>query len=591
MISRSPVREVSRAVSRRVWSGQRLLFSGRIVSRIEPQRCCADEFSKRVGRIRRKRICRGRRRHGVAEILFTQKDYAGSLPLFHRAAAKTKQPALALSARYFEARCLENLDRKDEAREAYQQVIDGKNPNPYRDDARAASGSILLARGKKGEALKQYEALSNETGKPALKAEAAVRAGLIAVDLQRDEKGKTDKALTEKATGLLQKAKAIPEAGKWRGIAQTGLLRLQYQTAQYTQLLAEYKRAQDQIPEEARAEMMLLVGNSQRQLGHPQEAEQIYREIIAKYPNREEAKDAQYQRLINLYNSNAPSLNAEVDAFLVANPSGERADQARLLKAEAFYKTQNFAEAASIYTELRASQLSPKLRAEAAYKLGWCCVQTKNGSGAVEAFSYFLQAFPDNAQVPSALAQRAVAYQEGKNYGAALADLSLLLANYSKAREREAALQQKALILGQQDNAKGMAGAFQQLLKEYPKSAVAAQANYYIGKAAFDDKDYKKAIASLNAARTLDKEQYGNLATLRILSSQFYLKDRKALTDEVDRFMTASPGPKIPAKNSEWLGIEYYNEKNYPAAEKYLTALSKSDNLGKCKPVFLVLSR
>ena len=525
--------------------------------------------------------------YGVAEILFTQKDYGGSLPLFHRAAAKTKQPALALSARYFEARCLENLDRKDEAREAYQQVIDGKNPNPYRDDARAAAGSILLARGKKSEALKQYEALSNETGKPALKAEAAVRAGLIAVDLQRDEKGgKTDKALAERAAGLLQKAKGIPEAGKWRGIAQTGLLRLQYQTAQYTQLLAEYKRAQDQIPEEARAEMMLLVGNSQRQLGHPQEAEQIYREIIAKYPNREEAKDAQYQRLINLYNSNAPSLNAEVDAFLVANPSGERADQARLLKAEAFYKTQNFAEAAPIYTELRASQLSPKLRAEAAYKLGWCCVQTKNGSGAVEAFSYFLQAFPDNAQVPSALAQRAVAYQEGKNYDAALADLNLLLANYSKAREREAALQQKALILGQQDNAKGMAGAFQQLLKEYPKSAVAAQANYYIGKAAFDDKDYKKAIASLNAARTLDKEQYGNLATLRILSSQFYLKDRKALTDEVDRFMAATPDGKIPAEILEWLGMEYYNEKNYPAAEKYLTALSKSDSLGSVKPDF-----
>jgi TolA-binding protein len=218
------------------------------------------------------------------------------------------------------------------------------------------------------------------------------------------------------------------------------LLRLQYQSGQYEKVLTEYEHGREQIPEEVRAEMMLIVGNSQRQLGHTKEADDVYRQIIAKYPDREEAKDAQYQRLINLYNSNAASLNAEVDAFLVANPSGERADQARLLKAEAFYKTQNFAEAASIYTELRASQLSPKLRAEAAYKLGWCCVQTKNGSGAVEAFSYFLQAFPDNAQVPSALAQRAVAYQEGKNYDAALADLNLLLANYSKAREREAAV-------------------------------------------------------------------------------------------------------------------------------------------------------
>jgi hypothetical protein len=117
---------------------------------------------------------------------------------------------------------LKNLDRKDEAREAYQQVIDGKNPNPYRDDARAAAGSILLARGKKSEALKQYEALSNETGKPALKAEAAVRAGLIAVDLQRDEKGKTDKALTEKATGLLQKAKAIRKQESGVGLRRPG---------------------------------------------------------------------------------------------------------------------------------------------------------------------------------------------------------------------------------------------------------------------------------------------------------------------------------------------------------------------------------
>ena len=47
-------------------------------------------------------------------------------------------------------------------------------------------------------------------------------------------------------------------------------------------------------------------------------------------------------------------------------------------------------------------------------------------------------------------------------------------------------MMQKALILGQQDNAKGMSDAFRQLLKEFPKSSVAAQANYYIGKAAFD---------------------------------------------------------------------------------------------------------
>ena len=66
---------------------------------------------------------------------------------------------------------------------------------------------------------------------------------------------------------------------------------------------------------------------------------------------------------------------------------------------------------------------------------------------------------------------------EAKNYDAALVDLNTLLTKYPTAKEREAALQQKALILGQKDDPKGMADAFRQLLKEYPKSSVAAQAS------------------------------------------------------------------------------------------------------------------
>jgi TolA-binding protein len=171
-------------------------------------------------------------------------------------------------------------------------------------------------------------------------------------------------------------------------------------------------------------------------------------------------------------------------------------------------------------------------------------------------------------------------------YDAAIEDLNTLLAKYPTAREREAALQQKALILGQQDNAKGMSDAFGQLLKEFPKSSVAAQANYYIGKAAFEAKDYKGAIAPLDAARQLNKEQYYNLASLRIISALFYLKDRAGLTNEVNAFLAASPNTKLPPEILEWLGVEYYNEKNYAAAEKYFTVLGQSDSLGNVKPDF-----
>ena len=525
--------------------------------------------------------------YALAEMAFTDKDYATALPLFHRAAAKSTEPAVTLSARYFEARCLEATGRKDEAADLYAQVADAGNANPYREDARVTAASIFAGKGRKPDALNQYEALAQESQKPALRAEAAVRGGMIALELAQADKGKLDKSMADRAAALLQKGRSAPEAGKFRAIAQVAFRRLQYQTGDYAKLVAEYKKDFDKLPEAAQAEVLLLAANSQRQLGHQKDAEALYRQLVAKYPATEEAKDAAYQRLINVYNADPTALSAAVDEFLATNPSNERADQAKLLKAESLYKQQKYADAASIYGELRASQLSPTLRAEAAYKLGMCHVQTKNIPGMLEAFTYYVQTFPDAPQVPAALAQRALAYEQNKDYDAALADLNSILTKYPRAREREASLQLKALILGQQENAKGMVDTFRQLLKEFPKSSVAAQAQYYIGKAAFEAKDYKAALTALNAARQLNKEQYYELASVRIILCDFYLKDRPALTKEVNSFMAASPNGTLPPEVLEWLGIEYYNEKNFQAAEKYLSALQKIDSPGNMKPDYL----
>ena len=84
--------------------------------------------------------------------------------------------------------------------------------------------------------------------------------------------------------------------------------------------MAEYKEAEKEMPEDARAEVMLLAGNSQRQLGHTKEADEIYRRDHRQVSGEEEAKDAQYQRLINIYNSNPPTLIAESMIMLIRIP-------------------------------------------------------------------------------------------------------------------------------------------------------------------------------------------------------------------------------------------------------------------------------
>jgi TolA-binding protein len=522
--------------------------------------------------------------YALAVLAFSQKDFTAAQPLFHRAAAKSKDASVALSAKYFEARCLESTKRADDALMLYLQVAEAKSQ--YREDARTTAGAMLLARGRRTDALKQYEALASEAEKPAAKAEAAVRAGLIALDLAVADRAKIDSAMAEKARVLLQKGRAASDSGKWKGVAQAGLLRLEYQTGQFAQIISDYKKSAEQLPDEAKPEAMLLVGNAHRQLGHAQEAERIYREIIEKFPSREEAKDARYQRLINIYNSDPNAVIAEVDDFLKTNPTSERADQAKLLKAEALYKQQRFAEAAPFYEELRASQLAPKLRAEAAYKQGWCAAQMKDGARAIEAFSYFIKTFPDNPQTPIALTQRALAYEQSNNMDAAIADLNFLISNYPSAKEREAAIQQKALLLGELNREPEMAQTFQQLLKEYPKSSAVAQANYYIGKAAFDGKEYKRALTSLDAARRLNREQYYNPATLRIILAHYYLRDRKTATSEVDTFLASTGNTNVPPEVLEWLGIEYYNDKNYLLAEKYLGVLGRIENPAGVKPDF-----
>src|SRR5205823_5167746 len=160
--------------------------------------------------------------YALAVLAFSQKDFNAAQPLFHKAAAKSKDASVALSAKYFEARCLESTKRADDALMLYLEVAEAKSQ--YREDARATAGAMLLARGSRGEALKQYEALSNEAEKPAIRAEAAVRAGLIALDLAVVDRAKIDRAMAEKARALLQKGRA--DSGKWKGIAQSGLLRL-----------------------------------------------------------------------------------------------------------------------------------------------------------------------------------------------------------------------------------------------------------------------------------------------------------------------------------------------------------------------------
>lgn len=510
----------------------------------------------------------------LADLYYQEQNYLAALPLYRKASVRVKEAAIANAAKFYSGRCLEQLQQNTEARLVYQDLVETKNDNPFRDASRLSLAQLLIDAGRKAEALKQLQSLAVDGGNAQLRAEAMVRQGLLELDLE----------LPDKAAATLTKALALPDIGKWKELAEVGLIRLQFQAGKFQEVIDTYAKGAAGFSPAMKPEVMLLAANANRQLGQHPAARALYDQLLKDFPDSAFAREAEYERLVSFYAADDPALFKEVDAYLAKNPKSTRKDQALLLKAESYFKKADYANAAPVYASLDRSKLAASLRAEALFKLGWSLVQTKSSEKAVAAFSTFLDENPSHKLAASALVQRGVAWQQSKQLVPALKDFETVITKYPKARERELALQQKALILGQQQDNPGMADTFRQLLRDFPKSTAAAQAHYWIGWAAFEGKDYKTAAAELAAARAADPKQFGERASLRIILSHFYLEDREELAKEVDAYAKSNPKGKIPVEVPRWLADAYYKAADFPSAEKFYALITSRDDASEAAP-------
>jgi TolA-binding protein len=496
----------------------------------------------------------------LGEYLYADKKYDPALIQFQLAAAQAGDDEVRLSAKYNIARCLERLKRPDEAAKCYGEVAAVQKDNPYLYYARLSLAENAAAAGRKKEALENFSEIANGSGPSAVRAEAAVKAAALAAELG-------DK---QRALKLFNDAFASSEGGDWKPMAFLGAMRLNFELGAYRKVIDLSEKSPEGLPDDERAEILLLTGDSHRQLGNARAARAVYDRLLFQFPNAASAQDARFHRLLSMYQLDDPKLIPEVDDFLKsATDSRERA-QVSLLKAEALFKQKKYAEAGPIYAKLGETDLAEELKIKALYKLGWCEAQTGDYPGAIKTYTQYIEKNADSPTLPSAIVQRGLAYQQNKEYDAALKDFDRIIDTYPSATERELAFQQKALVLGQQRDYKGMTAVFGKLLEAYPKSSAAGQAHFWIGWAAFEDKDYKGAIEHLEIARKLDA-QYAERASLRIVLCYYYLQDRPALR----RTIAENKGLNIPVEITRWLGRKSFEEGDFSATEQYLLPVVK----------------
>ena len=503
---------------------------------------------------------------------FDKKNFQEAAPLYEKAYANAKSPEIKLTARYYQAKCLELIGKKAEAAVAYGDVAKFTGKNPYRDAARLSLAYFALENNQKQQAFDLFSQLGTDAAKPAVKAEALTRAGILAADLkQKDNADQHFKA-----------AIALNAEGKWKQIAELEQMKLQYEGDKFSQVLDSYAKSTNSLGDETRPSVMLLVANSYRQLGKQQKALELYNQLIHIYSNTPEAYDARYQRLVSLDAIKDPSLVAEVDSYLATGPSRDRADKAKLLKAQTLFQQRRFEAAGRLYLELTNSSLADQYKADCYYAAGFSFLQLNDNQSAIHAFTGLIDKFPKHRMTSKALLKRALLYQEAKNLPAALNDFSKIIADYPASAETETALLQKGLTLGQQAQYPQMTAAFRELLKNYPNSTGAAQANYWIGWAAFEGKHFEEAIAPLSKARDLNPDEFAEKTTLRLILCYQNLRKKTEAAKEVDGFIQKDPQRiSMVLDVCRWLGSEFYNENNFEQAAKYFGLMTKNTEPAK----------
>ena len=519
----------------------------------------------------------------LAELLDARGSREEAAELFGIASREASAPQVREAAVFQQACCLEKTGRIPEADRLFLSLVpQSATPqppapasaqlpgNPYRTASLLHLGANAAAAGRKEEALGYYNRVISEKGADGVAmGEASMKAAVLLSDLGRPEEAKK----------LLSRVASSPGAGPNRSAAQLGLLRLASREGDDDAVL---RLTNDSATDQGsvRPEVFFLRAEALRRKGRHKEALELYDALVRDHPADAFTMKAPFQRLLSLHALGSPILPGEIDRYLASAP--ERGDRARaqLLKAEDALARKDYAVAALLYGEIDAPALPPEAKPDILYKQAWSLLQSGDRKGGQRALSLYLDSYPSGDRAAPALAQLASLKQEAKDFEEALADFDRLSKNYPQAPERELALQQKALLLGQLRHNEEMATTFAQLLRDFPKSMAAPQAHYWTGWAAFEAKDYAKALPELVAARTGDPKEFGERAGLRILLCRYYLGDAQ----EAEREATTLKPSLIPPEAGRWLAQKALSRGDHAAAERYLAPLARDGMPGSTDP-------
>ena len=500
----------------------------------------------------------------LGSIYYSNNKFLEAANFFNTAKETLDKKSVQLSATYYHARSLNETKQYTKALSAFEKLSIIENENPYREAALLTIARIYADNNEEKKSINAFTRLIKISEKEDIQAESLVKSGLMSNSLGD----------TQKAKDYFSSALALQGGEEWKPDAQFHLIKIYYQEKNFQKVIDTYSKGAFSMSDEIRPKMLLMVGNSFRQMDRHKDAISVYILLREHYPSSKEASESEYRKLLSLFNLGNKSLPRYVDRFLEwqrpRNPNHKNIDMAILIKAEHFFEREDFISSGNAYDEIRLSNVPQELASSLLYKKAWSHSESKNATKAITSFTEFIESYPEDKRISNALAKRALNYKSIEDYTSALSDLKKIIEKFQETESAELAYQQIALIEGQRQNYPALISSYQKLLEKYPSSKASAEAYFWIGWGQFELKKFKESSAALREARKLDKRSYHERATLRIILAEYSQQRVEAVQDELEALRQSVDKIIIPPQIYLWLGVNLFDSNNYSESSYYL---------------------
>jgi TolA-binding protein len=507
------------------------------------------------------------------EILAAEGQWTGArAPLVE--ASKSPQREISQRAHHLLILTAEQLRDLPSARASIEILAQDRAGNPHADFARLKLGTLAAAEGKASDAARAFKEVLAQAADPALRAEAAVRAGTLAQSRQE-----WAEAIANYETARRSEA---PEF--WKKLAHLGLVQSHFAAKDYNRALEIIRQVRPAFPDDARSQVLFLSAEAARLSGKTAEALESYEFFLKEFPNDPLAESALWARVLirragaDETPGSQKALAAEAARHLARFPQSPRRFQAALLRAEALYTLADYKASAPMLANLIVDKdlatLPPEGQAGLFYRAGHAAWMLKDAANARPPLTRLLQSHPQSPLIPAALWIDGAAALALNLKAQALTSWDTLLRDHPDYKERTTVYWQAALLAGNLERYPDMARLLQGYLQEFPQTPRAAEAHFLLGGALSRAADEQTSRPHWETARTLNPAAYFVPASQQLIRLALARQDvpgLRTLVDDYDAWRAKHPTtPAVALEVYEWLGEQLAGSASPSDAEAYL---------------------